>query len=523
MTSAPPASAQPDQPAPEITGDTLVAGAWQPGHGGAFQATRAATGQRLDPVFRESGADQLAAATAAAAGAAAAYRGLPREQRAAFLEAAATAIDALGDRLTERVVAETALPPARAAGERARTVGQLRLFAQVIRDGSYRGVRHDVALPERTPLPRPDLKLVHIPVGPVAVFGASNFPLAFSVAGGDTASALAAGCPVVVKAHPAHPGVSELVARAVAEAAASTGMPPGVFSMLHGGPEVGQALVRDRHIRAVGFTGSRAGGLALLEAARTRPSPIPVYAEMSSVNPVVVLPGALADAGAAEALAAAYLGSLTKEAGQFCTNPGLLFLPAGAAGEAFLDAARQAADPLPAQTMLTPGIAQAYAAGLGRWCDTAGVRAVASGSVSDGAAKPTVLQTDLATFTSNPGLHDEVFGPAGLVVRYPAVADLHPVLAALEGQLTASIHAGASDLEDARGLLAVLEGRVGRVVWGGWPTGVEVAPAMVHGGPWPATSAPATTSVGTLAIARWLRPVCYQDLPESLAPPELAD
>ncbi len=504
----------------ELTGQTLIAGSWEPGTGTTFAATDPATGATLSPSFAESGPEQIEAATRAAAGAAAAYRAVPRPERARFLEAAADAIDALGDELTERVVAETGLPEARPTGERGRTVGQLRLFAAVVRDGAYLGVRHDEALPERTPLPRPELRLVQVPVGPVAVFGASNFPLAFSVAGGDTASALAAGCPVVVKAHPAHPGVSELVARAVASAAEATGMPAGVFSMLHGGAEVGQALVRDPRIRAVGFTGSRAGGLALVETARSREVPIPVYAEMSSVNPVVVLPGALADP---TTLAGDYVWSLTREAGQYCTNPGLLFLPEGAAGDAFLDAARDAADDVGSQTMLTGGIADAYAQGLDSWRRSSGVSVVADHGSDERAAAPTVLTTDLDSFSAAADLHGEVFGPAGLVVRYPSVDALLPVLGGLEGQLTATIQGTDADVEDARRLLPVLEDRAGRVLFGNWPTGVEVASAMVHGGPYPATSAPATTSVGTLAIARWLRPVSYQNVPDALLPPELRD
>ncbi len=512
MTSAP--------QGPSISGDNL-AGTWQPGTGAPFSAIAAATGLPLTPTFRQAGPEQLEQATRAAAGAAAAYRQLPRHQRVAFLEKAAEAIDGLGDTLTERVVAETGLPQARAIGERGRTVGQLRLFAEVVREGSFLGARHDVALPERRPLPRPELRLVHIPIGPVAVFGASNFPLAFSVAGGDTASALAAGCPVVVKAHPAHPGVSELVARAMADAATATGMPEGVFAMLHGGPELGQALVRDPRIRAVGFTGSRSAGLALLDVARSRPTPIPVYAEMSSVNPVVILPGAISAPADSQRLAAAYLGSLTKEAGQFCTNPGLLLLPSGPAGDAFLAAVAAAVGGVAAQTMLTAGITQAYAAHLGQWRDTPGVRVVVGADADAAGVTPTVLQTELAVFTSTPALTGEVFGPAGLVVRYGDLDTLAQALADLEGQLTATVHAGSDDLEAARRILPVLEDRAGRLLWGGWPTGVEVAPAMVHGGPWPATSAPMTTSVGTLAIDRWLRPVCYQDLPIALLPPEL--
>ncbi|WP_082569723.1 aldehyde dehydrogenase (NADP(+)) [Knoellia sp. Soil729] len=501
-----------------VTGATLIRGQWSPGTGPALHAVNPATGQSLPGDFHESGPEQVEVACRAAAEAAPAYRAVPREQRASFLEAIADEIDALGDVLTERVVAETALPQGRAAGERGRTVNQLRLFASVVRDGDYLGRRHDTALPDRQPLPRPDLRLTHVPVGPVAVFGASNFPLAFSVAGGDTASALAAGCPVVVKAHPAHPGVSELVAGAVQRAAERTGMPEGVFSMLHGGAEVGQALVVDPRIRAVGFTGSRGGGLALVEAGQRREVPIPVYAEMSSVNPVVVLPGALADPGA---LAREFAGSLVKEAGQYCTNPGLVFVPTGDDGDAFVDASAAELAQSPAQVMLTPAIAQACAQGVQAWRAVEGVEVVAAGEVTDATATPTLVTTDLDVFRREQGLSAEVFGPAGLVVRYPSVEELVDVLAGIEGQLTATVHGTVQDHDAAQRVLPVLEDRAGRVLWGGWPTGVEVATAMVHGGPFPATSAPATTSVGTLAIARFLRPVSYQNLPEELLPVEL--
>ncbi|HRW18575.1 MAG TPA: aldehyde dehydrogenase (NADP(+)) [Dermatophilaceae bacterium] len=496
-----------------ITGEQLIAGQWVAGTGPAFQAVDPATGQPLPETFHEAGLDQIETATRAAAGAAAAYRRMPLDRRAAALDAAADAIDALGDRLTERVVAETGLPPARATGERGRTVGQLRMFAELVRSGEVAGARHDPALPERTPLPRPELRLAHVPLGPVAVFGASNFPLAFSVAGGDTASALAAGCPVVAKAHPAHPGVSELVARAVAEALAGAGVPDGAFSLVHGGVDVGQALVRDPRISAVGFTGSRRGGLALVETARSRIVPIPVFAEMSSVNPVVVLPGALADV---QSLAIGYAASLTREAGQYCTNPGLLFLPEGEAGDAVIERIRLAVNEIPSQPMLTEAISQARIAGAARHRSVAGVSVVADGPGG------TVLSTDLATFAGTDQLQEEVFGPVGLVVRYPSTNALAPVVAQLEGQLTATLFGSDTDLASACELLPVLEDRAGRVIWNAWPTGVEVAPAMVHGGPWPATSAPATTSVGTLAIARWLRPVCYQGLPDQLLPPELS-
>ena len=505
----------------EITGESLVAGTWVRGTGPSFHAVEPTNGLELPDGFYQSGMAQVAEAARAAAGAAAAYRQLPLGQRADFLDATATAIDELGDSLVHRVVAETALPTTRAAGERARTVAQLRMFADLVRAGDFLGQRHDPALPERTPLPRPELRLTRIPLGPVAVFGASNFPLAFSVAGGDTASALAAGCPVLAKAHPAHPGVSELVARAVLSAAESTGMPRGVFSLLHGGPRVGQALVSNPWIKAVGFTGSRRGGLAIVAAAAARPEPIPVYAEMSSVNPVVLLPGALRESEV-DALAAAYAASLTREAGQYCTNPGLLFAPSGAAGDRFVAAAVQRLTEQSAQHMTSAGLARSCAEGVARWRAAPGVTALLEGRVAGALVGPSLYSTELSGFTTSPALVDEVFGPVGLVVRYDSIEELASVLAGLEGQLTATMHGADADLEQARRLLPVLESRAGRVVWNGWPTGVEVAPAMVHGGPWPATSAPSSTSVGTLAVQRFLRPVCYQGLPEPLLPVELS-
>jgi alpha-ketoglutaric semialdehyde dehydrogenase len=505
----------------ELTGDLLIGGRAVPGGGGLFAAIDPSTGERLRPSFRTADADQLDEACDLAAAAFDRYRAKPLAARAEFLAAIAEAILALGDDLIDRAVVETGLPRARLEGERQRTAGQLRLFADVVREGDFLDVRIDPALPDRTPAPRPDLRLRHVPMGPVAVFGASNFPLAFSVAGGDTASALAAGCPVVVKAHPAHPGVSELVGRAVQAAIARCGMPPGVFALLHDdGTEIGGALVADPRIRAVGFTGSRRGGLALVARAQARPEPIPVYAEMSSINPVVLAPAALAARGGE--IAKAFAGAVCLGAGQFCTNPGLILAIDGLAMRAFESAAAEALAGTSGATMLTGGIHQAYVDGVSGLAGHADVETLWQGAAQGrNAAAPALFATSSAAFRADPALQGEVFGPASLVVRCADADDLGRVLAALEGQLTIALHIDEADHVLARRLLPLLEGKAGRIVVNGFGTGVEVSHAMVHGGPFPATSEGRETSVGALAIRRFLRPVCYQDLPDALLAPEL--
>ncbi|WP_329346994.1 aldehyde dehydrogenase (NADP(+)) [Streptomyces microflavus] len=511
-----PGDSFPNGPAP-LTGHSLLAGREVPGTRDAWYAVAAATGEPFGPPHWDASTEQVAEAARLAAADSRAFRALPPERRAAFLDACAEEIETLGDALLELAARESGLSLARLTGERGRTCGQLRLFADLVRSGTALGARIDTG-PSGT-----DVRLRRVPLGPVAVFGASNFPLAFSVAGGDTASALAAGCPVVVKSHPAHPGTGEAVARAVTTAAARTGMPAGVFSLLVGRDhDVGLALVGDPRITAVGFTGSRAGGLALITASRSRPVPIPVHAEMSAVNPVIMLDGALARP---EQAAAPYVASLTADAGQFCTNPGLLLLPAGPAGDAFLSAVAQAMKATEGQVMLTPDIARAYTEGVRRWEDVPGVRQVARGTAGAGpyTPAPVVLECDAATYAAHEDLTGEVFGAAGLVVRWSGTDELLQLLEDLEGQLTATLHGTDADRSTALGLLPVLEERAGRVLWGGWPTGVEVCHAMVHGGPWPATSSPGATSVGTLAVERWLRPVCYQSFPDSLLPSELRD
>lgn len=490
----------------------------------SFRAVDPRTGADCGPRYGEATAEQVDEAVGLAADAFGSYRGLSPTDRADFLELIADEIAARTDAIAELVQCETGLPAARVAGETGRTLGQLRMFAEIVREGAWQPTVIEPALPERSPLPRPDLRQRSIPVGPVAVFGASNFPLAFSVAGGDTASALAAGAPVVVKAHPAHPGTSELVGRAIAAAVARCGLHPGVFSLLHGaGHEVGTALVTHRQIRAVGFTGSRRGGLALAQAAANREVPIPVFAEMSAVNPVFVLPQALADDPAA--LARGLATSVTGSAGQLCTKPGLVFLARGEGTEAFLDTLTESIAAVKATPMLTPGIHDAYASALASALKADGVRLLGRGSDGDGRTDgiATVAVTDLDTFVADPALQEEIFGPAALVVVADDPDRLLEIPALLEGQLTATTHLAAGDHAVAAELLPELELLAGRVIVNGWPTGVDVGQAMVHGGPFPATTAPATTSVGGRAVERWLRPVVYQNVPTTLLPSELRD
>ncbi len=504
-----------------LRGENLIGAEARRGTEPAFRAVEAATGEALEPDFPGASQSDLDRACALAEAAFDSYRETDPETRAGFLEAIAENILAIGDDLVIRCMAETGLPRPRIEGERARTAGQLRLFASVVRDGSYVAARIDPALPDRKPLPRPDLRLRRIAVGPVAVFGASNFPLAFSVAGGDTASALAAGCPVIVKAHPAHPGTSELVGRAVRKAVASCGLPEGTFSLLFdAGQSIGQALVADPRIAAVGFTGSRRGGTALMAIAARRPTPIPVYAEMSSINPVLLFPAALAERGAA--IGRAFAASLILGAGQFCTNPGLILALPGPGLDAFQEAAAAALRESPAATMLTPGIHRAYREGVARVAAHTAVTRLAEGPEgSPMQGRAALFATDSDAFLADPALQEEMFGASALVVRCPDFAAMRAVLEHLEGQLTASLHLAPADHAEARDLLPLLERRVGRILVNGFGTGVEVAHAMVHGGPYPATSDGRTTSVGSLAIDRFLRPVSYQDVPDALLPAAL--
>ncbi|HWY63423.1 MAG TPA: aldehyde dehydrogenase (NADP(+)) [Rhizomicrobium sp.] len=505
-----------------LSGEMLIGNDTVLGGKGTIRAVNPATGSEIEPAFGGGDAGDVARACALAAGAFPVYRNLPLEQRAGFLEAIAEQVLALGDGLIERAMLESGLPRPRLEGERGRTISQLKLFAAEVRDSGWIGARIDTALPERKPLPRSDIRLARIPLGPVAVFGASNFPLAFSVAGGDTASALAAGCPVIVKAHNAHPGTSALVAFAIRAAAKATGMPDGVFSLLFGADNaLGTALVADPRVAAVGFTGSRRGGKALMAVAAARAVPIPVYAEMSSINPVILFPAALAARG--PQIAKAFATSLTMGAGQFCTNPGLLLALDSPGIDRFIAAAGAGIASIPAATMLTPGIHAAYESGVSALAANRVVETLARGPQEDGPhqAQAGLFQTKAAHFTADHRLSEEVFGPASLLVRCANIAELRGVLEILEGQLTIALHMDADDQQAAAALMPVLETKAGRILVNGFGTGVEVSHAMVHGGPYPATSDGRSTSVGSLAIERFLRPVCYQDMPDHLLPEAL--
>jgi len=504
-----------------ITGETLVGAKAIRGSGASFKAFNPSTGETMEPAFASSTPADVDRAAALASAAFDIYREISPEARAAFLESIGDEILALGDELIERAVAESGLPLPRIQGERGRTVGQLKMFAGLLRRGDYIDARIDVALPDRQPLPRPDLRLRRIPVGPVVVFGASNFPLAFSVAGGDTASALAAGAPVIVKAHPAHPGTSELVGRAIQAAVTKAGLPEGVFSLLFdNGFEVGAALVRHPAVAAVGFTGSRRGGLALLKLASERPVPIPVYAEMSSVNPVYLLPAALAARG--QKIAETFVDSVVMGTGQFCTNPGLVLGLAGKDFEAFVETAGAAIAGKPAGVMLTQGIQSAYQHGIERLTSRGEARSVSKGLAGEGCrAQPQVFRTTAAELLADETLAEEVFGPTSLLVECHDLAELHALTEKLEGQLTATLQMDEGDYDIVRSLLPTLERKVGRILANAWPTGVEVSDAMVHGGPFPATSDGRSTSVGTAAIERFLRPVSYQSIPDALLPDAL--
>ncbi|GAA4458424.1 aldehyde dehydrogenase (NADP(+)) [Nibrella saemangeumensis] len=487
-----------------------------------FHAVNPATGESLPGDFYEATEDQVNEACERAAEAFQVYRKQSGPEKAFFLERIATEIEALGDELLQRANAETGLPLARLTGERGRTTGQLRLFAEYLREGSWVNARIDTALPDRQPQPRPDLRQMLRPLGPVGIFGASNFPLAFSVAGGDTASALAAGCTVVVKAHPAHPGTSDLVGQAIRRAVEACGLPEGVFSIVQGrGTAVGMAIVQHPDIKAIGFTGSFRGGKAIYDAAARREEPIPVYAEMGSTNPVFFLPGALKNS---TKLAQAYVGSITLGVGQFCTNPGVAIMAPSDDAATFTQAARQAIGEVAPAPMLTQAIHQTYVKGITQLAGLPGVEVIGQqGGETYAHGTAALLTAKASTLLQYPELAEEVFGPGSVLVEADSREQLLSIARSLNGHLTATVHGTDEELVEYADLINILEQKVGRLLINGFPTGVEVSHAMQHGGPYPATTDGRSTSVGTNAILRFARPVCYQGFPQALLPDELKD
>jgi len=502
-----------------IRGHNYIGGGRSAAGSVTLQSVDASSGEALPYEFHQATQDEVNAAAEAAAAAYPEYRSLSASRRAEFLEAIADELDALGDDFVELVCRETALPAGRIQGERGRTSGQMRLFAKVLRRGDFHGARIDRALPERKPLPRPDLRQCRMGLGPVAVFGASNFPLAFSTAGGDTASALAAGCPVVFKAHSGHMVTAECVADAVIRAAEKTGMPKGVFNMIYGGG-VGEWLVKHPAILAVGFTGSLRGGRALCDMAAARPQPIPVFAEMSSINPVLVLPEALKARG--DVIANELTASVVMGCGQFCTNPGMVIGIRSPEFSAFVERLAAFMSEQPAQTMLNAGTLNSYGKGLQHLQAHPGISHLAGQPQQGNQAQPQLFKADASLLIEGDELlQDEVFGPTTVVVEVADKAELMRALHGLRGQLTATLIVERADLAASADLVALLEQKVGRLLLNGYPTGVEVCDSMVHGGPYPATSDARGTSVGTLAIDRFLRPVCYQNFPDELLPDAL--
>jgi NADP-dependent aldehyde dehydrogenase len=507
----------------KITGRSLIGFREGTGAGGAMYATNPTTGQRLQPDFIPATAEEVEHAAQLAAKAFETYQCVSGRDRGAFLRTIAAKIEAIAGDVVERAAQETALPQARLQGETARTCAQLRLFAQVAEEGSWVQARIDRADPDRKPAPKPDIRSMLRPLGPVVVFGASNFPLAFSVAGGDTASALAGGNTVIVKAHAAHPGTSELVGRAVRESVRECGLPEGVFSLLFGsGPQVGTALMKHPLIKAGGFTGSRSAGRILMDVAASRPEPIPFYAEMSSTNPVFILPGALRER--AESIAAGLHTSFTLGAGQFCTKPGMVFLPQGSEAAAFAKKLQQLVAGSAPFHLLTKTIHASYDSAIAARKTDAAVSLLAEGPPAgvnaSFAVRPALFETNAASFLGS-DLDAEIFGPTTLLVQHSNRDQVLAIARGLEGHLTATIHGTEQDLHEFADLIAILENKVGRLVFNGFPTGVEVTHAMVHGGPYPSTSDGRSTSVGSQAIFRFARPVCYQGFPDSALPDAL--
>ncbi len=481
-----------------------------------------ASGEFFGPEFAWASDAEVDKAIALAKAAAGPWAALGSKARAAFLRSVAQGIEAKSAQIVELATRETALPAGRIQGEIGRTCGQLKLFATLVEEGWWRDCRIDHADPTRQPLPKPDVRSMLVPLGPVAVFSSSNFPLAFSVAGGDTASAFAAGCPVIVKAHQGHMATSALVGRIVVECVRAAKLPEGSFSLLFGpGRTVGMKLVKDPAIQAVGFTGSRSGGRALMDAAAGRTHPIPVYAEMGSINPIVVLPGALRDR--IDSIASGLAGSVTLGVGQFCTNPGLVLLQKGELTDSFLAKLGEHLAKVSPGAMLTASICHEFNEGLTRFASIPGVEVRTRVEPGPRQAGATLLVTSQANFLKQPGLLEEVFGPATLAILCDSQQGIVEVIEALDGQLTGTIQFGVADENHVPEVARVLGARVGRLVFNGFPTGVEVCHAMNHGGPYPATADGRSTSVGTRAITRFARPACWQNAPEEFLPDELKE
>ncbi len=508
----------------ELTGFNFIGDARSGEGKKSFRAFDPAHAVELSPEFYEATPDEIDSAVAKAESSFPNYSGKGGKERALFLETIAEEILALGDSLVKRCSEETGLPESRLAGERGRTVQQLRMFAALLKDGSWVEARIDTTDPNRQPFPKPDIRCMLRALGPVGVFGASNFPLAFSVAGGDTASALAAGCPVVFKAHPAHPGTCEMIATAIQAAAKKTSMPDGTFSMVQGkSTDVGMALVKHPLIKAIGFTGSFRGGKAIFDAAMKRPEPIPVYAEMGSTNPVFILPGALKERG--NEIAAGLTASVTLGVGQYCTNPGLVFWEESAQSQQFQQTISDNFQKVTSAAMLTQPIQHSFHDAINALRKHNDLDFLAEGKTGgtglQGAA--VLMKTNADTFLTDSNLEKEVFGPSTLAVVAKSKTQLLDAARALNGHLTATLWATEHDLAEYSELVAILERKVGRLVFNGFPTGVEVCHSMVHGGPFPATTDSRSTSVGTLAISRFTRPVSYQNCPPGLLPDELKD
>lgn len=490
-----------------------------------FHSINPATGEKLAHNVHKATKKEVELATQKATAAFQIYRKKTGIERAVFLETIAEEILAIGEELITVCCTESALPKGRIEGERGRTMNQLRMFAALLREGSWVDARIETAQPDRTPLPKPDLRYMQIALGPVVIFGASNFPLAFSVAGGDTASALAAGCPVIAKAHSAHPATSFLIGKAIQTAAKKTNMPDGVFSLLFDdGYTIGMQLVKHPSVKAVGFTGSYKGGKALFDAAVRRTIPIPVYAEMGSTNPVFILPEAKSANG--QAIAAGFAASVTMGVGQFCTNPGMLIYEKD---NAFTDKIQAEFTKTSGSTMLTEGIFRAYNAGIQGHLAAKGVEMLASGKNTEGSSdtqnahtpQPILFKTTPDVLKKNPDLSEEIFGPTSMLVEATTKTEILDIAKNLAGHLTATVYGTENDLITHSDLIDILEQKAGRVVVNAFPTGVEVCSAMVHGGPFPATTDGRSTSVGTAAIYRFTRPVSYQGMPQSLLPIEL--